>query len=294
MGLFTTDNFINAIGGYDKLTDICIDKGSNFLTGKATTCFQNSITEETPTSNATSNIAGIAANALGTVGAIAVGPEIVSAIMGEVSGIIATKLSEAAAKITEAPIKAALEMPQKMKEQMQKTFDEEKTTLDKEMKMFNTTSEERIEEDAKKSEENDEKKQQSKLASQISSLNNTMTKVTDEINKKIVSITKYIAEGPNWVSDQISKTLDEQFSILDQQVENICHDIKSGVDDYAESAGKTAGNKLSAQYNSIIEKQAKKNYNMIQENKSKASIKASTALQKGKLKIMALTGINIP
>ena len=51
---------------------------------------------------------------------------------------------------------------------------------------------------------------------------------------------------------------------------------------------------LAKQYNKIIENLAKKTYNMMEENKSKAKIKAFTALQKGKLKIMALTGINIP
>ena len=54
------------------------------------------------------------------------------------------------------------------------------------------------------------------------------------------------------------------------------------------------GNAMAKQYNKIIENQAKKTYNMMEENKSKAKIKAFTALQKGKLKIMALTGINIP
>lgn len=354
MGLFTKDNFIHAIGGYDKLTEVCIDKGSNFLTGKATTGFQKVMSAETKTytvitkiegkkdakkvfvekdqaenyksaqeddlkkgddstkaklkdtikwsveieegtiHNAPANIVGTAANTLGIMSAIDASPEIISAIMTEVSVIIAGKLAEAAAKITEAPISAALEMPQKMKEQMQKTFDEEKTTLGKEMKTFNTAAEERIEEDAKKSEEDNEKKQKSKLSSQLSSLNKSMAKVTDQINKKVCSIAKYIAEGPDWVSNQISKALDDQFSILDQQVENVCYDIKSGVYDFAEGAGKTAGHKLAVQYNKIIENQAKKTNNMIQENKSKARIKAFTALQKGKLKIMALTGVNIP
>ena len=67
-----------------------------------------------------------------------------------------------------------------------------------------------------------------------------------------------------------------------------------GVEEFARSQGKTAGKKLANQYNKIIEKQARKIYNTMQENKSKAKIKAFTALQKAKLKIMALTGVNIP
>ena len=34
MATFTAENFINAIGGPDKLTEVCIDKGGNFLAGK--------------------------------------------------------------------------------------------------------------------------------------------------------------------------------------------------------------------------------------------------------------------
>ena len=354
MSSFTAENFVNAIGGPEKLQEICIDKGSNFLTGKVTTGFQKVMTAETKTwtvitkfegkkdiekvfvekdqaenyknaqendlrvgddnakakgrpaqkwsvemkegtvPNAPANITGMASNALGMMGALTVGPEVVNALIMESTNVVASKMQEYTAKITATPIQAALAMPKKLKEEMQKTFDEKKTTLAKEMEKFNVNSEELIEKEQAKIDGEIEKLQQSKLASQISSLNKSMAKVTSQINKKMSSITKYVAEGPQWVSNQISKTIDEQFSILDQQVENTRNDINTYISDFAEGQGKNAGEKLAAQYNKIIANTAKKTHNMIEESKSKAAIKAFTGLQKAKLKIMALTGVNIP
>lgn len=354
MGLFTKDNFIKAIGGPDKLNEVCIDKGSNFLTGKPTTGFQKIMTAQTKTytvitkiegkkdakkvfvdkdqaenykaaqeddlkmgdestkaqfkdaqkwsveieegtiSNAPANLVGIATNTLGTMSAIDSSPEIITAIGLEVTNIIADKLYEVAERITEAPIQAALALPLQIKEQMQKTFNEEKTTLEKELKKFNIDAELRIEEDAQKDEEDVEKKHQSKLVAQLILLNKIIAKVTDQINKKVSSIAKYITEGPDWVSRQISNALDDQFEILDEKVDKACDDIKSDTRKYAESVGKDKGHKLAVKYNEIIEDQARIAYNIIQENETKSIIKAYVALQKTKLQIMALTGINIP
>ena len=354
MATFTAENFINAIGGPDKLTEVCIDKGGNFLAGKVTTGFQKVMTTDTKTytvitkiegqidtqkrffekdqaesyknsqeadlkkadenakaknkpvrqhsvtieestlPGAPAAITGIAANTLGMMGALAVGPEMISALVMEATNVATTSLSEAAAKIVEAPIKAALEAPKKMKEQMQKTFDEEKTSLAAEMKKFNSTAEERIEEQEQKQQEETEKSHKNSLNAKLSSLNTTMAKATTAINDKVGSIAKYMAEGPDWVSNQISKAMDNTLSQFNNNVDNICNDIKGGVTEFAETQGKAMGNAMAKQYNKIIENQAKKIYNMMEENKSKAKIKAFTALQKGKLKIMALTGINIP
>lgn len=354
MATFTAENFVNAIGGPDKLTEVCIDKGGNFLAGKVTTGFQKAMTTDTKTytvitkmegkadakkrflekdqaenyknaqeadlkkgdenakaknrkvrqhsvtieegtlPGAPAAITGVAANTLGMMGALAVGPEMVSALVMEATNVATAALGEAAAKIVEAPIKAALEAPKKMKEQMQKTFDEEKTSLSAEMKKFNSTAEERSEEQEQKQQEETEKSHKNSLSSKLSSLNTTMAKATTAINDKMESITKYMAEGPDWVANQISKAMEDTLSQLNTNVENICDDIKGGVGEFAESQGKAMGNAMAKQYNKIIENQAKKTHNMMEENKSKAKIKAFTALQKGKLKIMALTGVNIP
>ena len=212
----------------------------------------------------------------------------------EATSVATAQLSQVTAKITEAPIKAALNAPKIMKEQMQKTFNEEKTTLAKEMKKFNITAEDRIEEQSKKSKEDAEKSNKKSLAAKLSSLNTSVSKTTTAINDKVSSIAKYIAEGPEWVSNQISKALEESLSNLNTSIDNTCESINNGVEEFAKSQGKTAGKKLANQYNKIIEKQARKTYNIMQENISKAKIKAFTALQKAKLKIMALTGVNIP
>lgn len=354
MATFTSENFINAIGGPDKLTEVCIDKGGNFLAGKVTTGFQKVMTTDTKTytvitkiegqidkqkrffekdqaesyknaqeadlkkgdenakakngkvrqhsvtieegtlPGAPAAITGIAANTLGMMGALAVGPEMISALVMEATNVATAALSDATAKIVEAPIKAALEAPKKMKEQMQKTFDEEKTSLAKEMLRFKSTAEERIAEQARKLQEEAENLYKNSLGSKLSSLNITMAKATTAINDKVGSIAKYMAEGPDWVANQISKAMDNTLSQLNTNVDNICDDIKGGVNEFAESQGKAMGSAMAKQYNKIIENQAKKTHNMMEENISKAKIKAFTALQKGKLKIMALTGINIP
>ena len=354
MPLFTAQNFVNAIGGTDKITEVCIDKGGNFLAGKVTSVFQKASTTDTQTWIVTTNVDGkisstkrfydktlaenykksqeadlkhgeenakskgkepkkyfvtieeskldgalssvgsLASNTLGTMGALAVGPEMISALVMEATSVATAQLSQITAKITEAPIKAALNAPKIMKEQMQKTFNEEKTTLAKEMKNFNITAEDRIEEQSKKSEEDAEKSNKKSLAAKLSSLNTSVSKTTTAINDKVSSIAKYIAEGPEWVSNQISKALEESLSNLNTSIDNTCESINNGVEEFARSQGKTAGKKLANQYNKIIEKQARKTYNIMQENKSKAKIKAFAALQKAKLKIMALTGVNIP
>ena len=49
MPLFTAQNFVNAIGGTDKITEVCIDKGGNFLAGKVTSVFQKASTTDTQT-----------------------------------------------------------------------------------------------------------------------------------------------------------------------------------------------------------------------------------------------------
>ena len=58
MPLFTAQNFVNAIGGTDKITEVCIDKGGNFLAGKVTSVFQKASTTDTQTWTVTTNVDG--------------------------------------------------------------------------------------------------------------------------------------------------------------------------------------------------------------------------------------------
>ena len=354
MATFTAENYINAIGGPDKLSEVCIDKGGNFLAGKVTSGFQKVMTTDaktwtvitkvegkpdatkrfdnkdeaeayrksqeasfktadenakakgkTPSKHSVTieegtlpgtlaSTIGMASNTLGMTAALAVGPEMISALTMAATNVAAAELTEITAKIVEAPIKASLDAPKKMKEQMQKTFDEEKTTLAAEMKKFNCTAEERIEQQEKEADEAAEKSHKNSLNAKLSSLNTTMAKATANINDKMSSIAKYMGEGPDWVANQISKAIDDAVSSANANVDNICANITAGVNEFAEAQGKAAGHALAQQYNKIIENQARKTFNMMEENKSKAKIKAFTALQKAKLKIMALTGVNIP
>ena len=58
MPLFTAQNFVNAIGGTDKITEVCIDKGGNFLAGKVTSGFQKASTTDTQVWTVTTNVDG--------------------------------------------------------------------------------------------------------------------------------------------------------------------------------------------------------------------------------------------
>lgn len=45
---FSPSNLANAMGGEDKMKEMCIDPGSNFLSGKITTTFQRYVSSDTP------------------------------------------------------------------------------------------------------------------------------------------------------------------------------------------------------------------------------------------------------
>lgn len=365
MPKFTKDNLIKAVGGEEKLKDICIDKGSNFLNGKITSAFtavnansvkyvvhkktsqsdedtiegkyldkdeasaallkiqqgvdlanigieltnqqrkergqdpddlikNESYIKEESVGNLMGNVGSIAGNVQGTISSIGMAPEIIQGIVLECTQLIFDEVQKKITEVVQLPTRLAMETPKLIKEYTQKTFDKNKKSLADALKELSLSSEEITALQEKLEESNDLKNKTNKVMKVVSSIKSNVDNISNEISSKINMIAKYASEGPDWLSTQINNTLEENMEKINGYVDTQKKAIESEHKKFCEGVGQKIGMDLAKQYNLVIDAAAKKQFDTIQKIKTKAKTKAFSALQKAKLKIMSLTGINIP
>lgn len=218
----------------------------------------------------------------------------VGQIAGECGALIGQYVGKATALVASIPGKIASATTRRITNPDEKRSEEpirsvayylvQKTTIREDL----NKTEEEIREAVRKSERI--KDAQEKISNAVKVAN----KFIEKANERIAYVQKYALEGPQWVADQMDKTINDVITEVDKQLEEHYNKLEMDVDTYCDKEGTQIGSKIVQTTNAEMEKIAIKIKNKNEETITQAKIKAKSTLQKAKLTIMGLLGVNIP
>ena len=360
MAKFTTKSLIKAVGGEEKISQVVIDSGTNFLSGKITSAFNaiqsdktnlyilkvinTEINSDKPILNKTfsdldalqkyidndkakrkgsyakddfdkvfkynvenksvgtaGTITNAAAQLVGTYGTVdtllnneQIINDMVTDLVTEVTSTVVDEATKLILDGIQKIITATLTIPTMTAQIAMKTFNEEKLTMADIMERIDTEAEKRFEKKKEKMEESLEEGRSKKTSETINKIKGYITKVSFEIGEVVNKVGPYLQEGPEIAADYINQAIDDKVTFVKEIVDQEVDKHISYITQWCKDRGRDAGIALADKFNKIIEKKSKKIINQLAEQKAKLKLKAFMATQKAQLKIMSMTGVNIP
>ena len=360
MAKFTTKSLIKAVGGEEKISQVVIDSGTNFLSGKITSAFNaiqsdktnlyilkvinTEINSDKPILNKTfsdldalqkyidndkakrkgsyakddfdkvfkynvenksvgtagtvTNAAAQLVGAYGTVDTLLNNEQIINDMVTDlVTEVTSTVVDEATKLISDGIqkiITATLTIPTMTAQIAMKTFNEEKLSMADIMEMIDTEAEKRFKKKKEEMEESLEEGRSKKTSETINKIKGYITKVSFEIGEVVNKVGPYLQEGPEIAADYINQAIDDKVTSVKEIVDKEVDKHISYITQWCKDRGRDAGIALADEFNKIIEKKSKKIINQLAEQKAKLKLKVFATTQKAQLKIMSMTGVNIP
>lgn len=361
MAKFTTKSLIKAVGGEEKISQVVIDSGTNFLSGKITSAFNaiqsdktnlyilkvinTEINSDKPILNKTfsdldalqkyidndkakrkesytgdnfdkvfkysvenksvgtagmvTNAAAQLVGAYGTVDTLLKnGDQIISDMVTDlVTEVTSTVVDEATKLISDGIqkiITTTLTIPTMTAQIAMETFNERKLSMADIMEMIDTEAEKRFKKKKDEMGENLEKGRSRKTSETINKIKGYITKVSFEIGEVVNKVGPYLQEGPEIAADYINQAIDDKVTFVKEIVDKEVDKHISYITQWCKDRGRDAGIALADEFNKIIIKKTKKIINQLAEQKAKLKLKVFAATQKAQLKIMSMTGVNIP
>lgn len=295
--LISVDTLKNSLGPdmFNTLSDQAIDAGSSFLAGQATSAF-------TKVMNVSSvkSVTNLATSAMGTAFIVkeALDPNMLKQLTTGLITTAVTTVSSAATEIisreTSKLTQKVTNIPQSIVSYAMSYFNSYKKSLGEVLKELMMGSEKLAEQESEQSDKKKENNFINNVKEKISYVNEKVTYYTDKVTPVVEMIASYTANGPDWIADKMNKEVNALIEDVDKFIVQQTDSINKGIDDFCRKTGEKKGEKMVKAYNDKLDKQAKKQQAKINTLKSKALTKAKALLQEGLLKVMALTGINIP
>lgn len=292
---FTVDGLKDALGPemWEGLLNSTIDSGANFLAGQVTSAFAG------PTSTL-SNVTAFAASSMDTVMSTAavLNPqfliEFTSSLVLNSTQVIINELTRITTeKVTEVTMRS-LNIPVEISQISLSYFNSYKMSISDMLKELSIPTGERISikvDLLKKIEENEF----------IQKVGNFATKAKEKIDtfcgesaKALNMISSYIQNGPEWISKQVNNAISDTIQMGEDYLDKQVALMNEKIDDFVKQKGETAGKILVEKYNNVLKEEGRAILNKIQILAQKATILAFTLMQQAILKVMAITGINIP
>lgn len=360
MAKFTTKSLIKAVGGEEKISQVVIDSGTNFLSGKITSAFNaiqsdktnlyilkvinTEINSDKPILNKTfsdldalqkyidndkakrkesyakddfdkvfkynvenksvgtaSTITNAAAQLVGVYGTVdtllnneQIINDMVTDLVTEVTSTVVDEATKLISDGIQKIITTTLTIPTMTAQIAMETFNKEKLSMADIMEKIDTEAEKRFEKKKEEMEESLEEGRSRKTSETINKIKGYITKVSFEIGEVVNKVGPYLQEGPEIAADYINQAIDDKVTFVKEIVDQEVDKHISYITQWCKDRGRDAGIALADKFNKIIEKKSKKIINQLAEQKAKLKLKVFAATQKAQLKIMSMTGVNIP
>ena len=293
----STDSLKNTLGPdtFKTLSDQAINAGANFLSGQTTNAFNKAMSVSSVQSLTQLTTASIGA---GFIIKESLNPEILKQLTTQLVNTAITTVSNAtgeiAVKATNKLMQKIANMPQSINSYSIAYFNTYKTSLGEAFKDLLAGSETIAAQETEKSENNKLKTFLNETKDVLSNINKKITYYTEKVTPVVEMITTYVENGPDWIADKLNKEVNAAItdinSFADQQTET----AEKNIDNFCKKTGEKNGKKMVENYNENLKKQAKKQQAKINTTKTKAIGAAKANMQQAILKVMALTGINLP
>lgn len=288
----------------DTLTAQAINAGQSFLAGKVTSTFTKVSEDEGVQALTNAATAGIGlystiSTLTGDTGNGQTGLEValtgvVSDLTNKITESITKQGTEIALDFVNKHIDAVTSIPKGISEISLAYFNSYKLSITDLIKEFITPQEPEIEKQTKNQEENDQKNFITDIKEKYMKNRSYITGFINDGVSYINLITSYIQQGPDWVESKAEEGIKSVASKIQKAADKQWDNDKKAIDKFIKSRGEQIGQRMVDNYNNILRNQAQKITADKEKEIQKLVTKASTVLQKAKLKIMSLTGINLP
>lgn len=293
----STDSLKNTLGPdtFKTLSDQAINAGANFLSGQTTNVFNKAMSVSSVKSLTQLTTTSIGA---GFVIKEALDPNILKQITTQLINTTITTVSSATAEIAAKAVSKLTQkvatIPQSIASYTMSYFNTYKMSLGEVLKELLAGSETIAAQETEKSENNKLKTFLNETENFLSNMNNKITYYTDKVTPVVEMITTYVANGPDWIADKLNKEVNAVITDINSFANQQTETAEKNIDNFCRKTGEKNGKKMVEAYNKTLDKQAKKTQAKINAAKTKAIGMAKAAQQQAILKIMSLTGINIP
>lgn len=155
-----------------------------------------------------------------------------------------------------------------------------------------------VEDISKREQEKKKKKKSSKFVNDLIKNAGEVKKLCDDYLPQVESYISlsltYIENGPDYVDEYANKMVGNALSYIDTKVTKYADKIIDKRDQFIEKAVDGLAYQMALQMDAVRQKAIETAHALLEKTKSKALIVAWSLMQKAVLKIMALTGISIP
>ena len=271
-----------------QLNNSAVDAGANFLVGAATSPFDPNFSVQNAGAmsvvGGTVGVASGAANIVGSgIGDAALTANIVAAGMQNISNLVTSYIADATAKLATIPM-------DKFSEAMSEAVTSGTFKPADIVKKLSQGAEDFQKGVAEEMEKAQQEKIKTGASTKIQELSKKASDTLISAEKQLNSIASYTSKGPKWMESQIKKLSDlviEQFS---GNVDKTIKDFDTIKNDWAESAGKSAGQKIVNPINDKLVKAQKDILDKIDKNKNQAINKAKASIAQALMKVKGLLG----
>lgn len=151
---------------------------------------------------------------------------------------------------------------------------------------------------SKREQEKKKKKKSSKFVNDLIKNASEVKKLCDDYLPQVESYISlsltYIENGPDYVDEYANKMVSKALSYIDTKVTKYSDKIIDKRDQYIDKAVDGLAYQMALQMDAVRQKAIETAHALLEKTKSKTLIVAWSLMQKAVLKIMALTGISIP
>lgn len=282
---------------YDTLSAQAINAGQSFLAGKVTSTFSSIKNDEDVQA-----LTNAATTGIGLYSTISEGVKNIDIVTTSLVSELANHAMEAITKETvkiitdfvDKHVDAVTGIPKGIVDVSLSHFNEKKVSLGDVLKVF-VTDQEKI--DALNI-KNAEIERKTKFITNIKDkYMKNKSKISSAINvglSYINLVTSYIEQGPQWVESKMDEGVEFCVSYIQKGADKQWEIDKKAIDDFIKAEGENVGQRMADEFNTILMREAKKIVTNKEKEIQKLITKANTLLQKAKLTIMSLTGINLP
>lgn len=289
--------YVDLSGMYDTLSAQAINAGQSFLAGKVTSTFSSLKNDEgvQALTNATTTGIGLYSTVSEVVkNAEVAATSLVSELANYATEAITTEASKIVTDFVNKHIDAVTSIPKGIIDTSLTYFNENKLSIGDLSKTF-ITDQEKI--NAQNIQKNEEERKTNFITDMKDKYMKNRSKISAAVDiglSYVNLVTSYIEQGPQWVESKIDEGVEFCVSYIQKCADKQWEIDKKAIDDFIKNEGETVGKRMADEYNTILTKEAQKIVTNKEKEIQKLLTKANTLLQKAKLVIMALTGINLP
>lgn len=281
MGLISVDD----LNG--KLEGLIMNPADNFLSGQVTSPFKK----------VGSIVGGAASAGVGVAGMIDNADSIIKQVGEEITAIALERVNEVVQKIVQDLTKQAMQMPKsiptKIKDHALKKFNEEKKSLAEIMASAIEDAEIERKIEVNKVAAEAENKQKKSITQKIQEAQQAVNDALKRVDQKVKMVCVYVDAGPDWVVSKVNTVLDDCVAEAENAANSGLNQARKQIDEFCKGQGEEMGQIMADEYNETLKNVIKNQLTKIETSKRKAKTKANTAIQKGLLKIMSMTGVSI-